>query len=199
MLMNIALQELAEQADKFGLSRGKQKSTNTLEQTLEPRFKGSLEARPEYKKGIWKRGKVAGLNVWVDNKSGIVWLDHQGYLVPSLNSHKARNSITYCRELEPKEYWDLPTLSEFALGTEHNIQEVVNDIPSKEWMFQVENNSFSIDSVRLHEINFDAPPNDTVSVRCVGRTKTAPAQGYGLLDVSGKTREKLLKFMEAND
>jgi hypothetical protein len=150
---------------------------------LSKRFSGILKLQISEQRGSWQRGNVAGVNVWLDTITGMVWRDFQGYTLDGWAGEAFQQAKQYCHNLNPIGYWSLPTNAEFALGVKSKMQTLFADIKGR-WIAQLHSQGLPMPGGMPSLVGFQNQGINKTSVRCIGITEMAPIHGYTQEDIS---------------
>ncbi|MCK5189982.1 MAG: hypothetical protein KAI44_08980 [Methylococcales bacterium] len=165
--------------------------TRQFHEKLAQRFAGSLTIQVTFTKGNWQQGHVNDFNVWLDQKTGIIWQNYLGFTVDGWGTEQLEQAKQYCHNISPRGYWSLPTNAEFALGVKNKMQTVLPDIKGR-WIAQSHSQSLSFPGGMPSIVGFKNQGITATSVRCVARTDKAPAHGYTRDDISNADAMSLL-------
>lgn len=134
----------------------------------------------------WTRGMVGGRTSWRDNKSGMIWGPRLDMTLTDFSDTALKAAQERCRTEEPQGSWALPTAAEFDIAKVNGLLKT-DDGARHRWISYIDVNGLILPAGRGY---IPVAEEKEFSVRCVGRSPAAPAEGY-----SQTTNEITLKAM----
>lgn len=124
----------------------------------------------------WTKGAVNGKPAWRDDKSGMIWGSRLDMSLSSFSSADLNKAKRACAAEAPRGSWSVPTAAEFDLAKVNGILEVEVDADAKHrWLSTMDMPNLTLPALRGYVA---VSGEKTISVRCIGRSPSAPVNGY---------------------
>jgi hypothetical protein len=120
----------------------------------------------------WSHGTVEGKNALRDNRSWMIWGPKLALSLPGFTAEDLKKAQEACRAEAPAGAWSLPTAAEFDLAKVNGILNADTDAKHR-WIAQM-----VLPPDLLLPAGRGYAREEDFSVRCIGRSADAPAEGY---------------------
>ena len=163
-------------------SRHRQELSKRFSQTLSYRENPTQPADQNWKAVTLDNG-YSGL---LDVQTGMIWGGMMKQSFTTWTMAEVKSAMADCATMSPAGGWALPTAAELDLAKVHGLIEVDSNARHK-WLTYIDSADLTLPAARAW-----GGQSAYVSFRCVGRSESAPAHGYGAEDVDNETTLKAL-------
>lgn len=123
----------------------------------------------------WTPGTVDGKAAWRDNASGMIWGPRLDVSLQEFSETSLKTARERCASEYPQGSWALPTAAEFDIAKVNGLLKA-DDNARHRWITYMDLNGLTLPAGRGY---IAVSVEKDFSVRCVGRSASAPAEGYG--------------------